>query len=129
MPRFAAVADANAMDRSIRNSQIKDAYLRGESLFEVGNSFDLSHEMVRLILKRQKVELRRQGKPGGLSPDQLQIAKRRYAAGASTHQISRELSVAQETVRSALIFAGVTLRSPSAAIKKARERIECGDVA
>ena len=49
--------------------------------------------------------------PRHISASQLSVAKRLYAAGASTHTLSRHLGLGQETVRLNLMRAGVAIRS------------------
>lgn len=48
-----------------------------------------------------------------ITADQLRTAKRMYRGGASTHTIASHLKIGQETVRSNLVLAGVTMRSPA----------------
>jgi len=116
-----------------RNTAIIKAYQDGNSLHDVGAMFDLSFEGIRKILKRYGVERRRRGQYGGLSPKQLAAAKIMYTAGKSTWTIAREIGAAQETVRSALIRAGIVMRSPSHAIRLGlrdrKERIANAQVA
>lgn len=57
-----------------------------------------------------------------ITPDQLRTAKRMYRAGASTHTIASHLKIGQETVRSNLILAGVTMRSPAEGQRVAAQR-------
>lgn len=58
-----------------------------------------------------------------ITPDQLRTAKRMYLReGASTHTIASHLKIGQETVRSNLILAGVTMRSPAEGQRAAAQR-------
>lgn len=58
-----------------------------------------------------------------ITPEQLRTAKRMYVhEGASTHTIASHLKIGQETVRSNLIAAGVTMRSPADGQRAAAQR-------
>ena len=57
-----------------------------------------------------------------IAEDKKLQAIKLYGEGLSTHDIAREISIAQESVRRVLIAAKVTLRSPMEAISLAMKR-------
>lgn len=104
--------------------QMETAYRACGDLRSAANRLAISRETLRKGLKNSGIATRR-GRPGGLSAEGVGQAKSLYLDDRlSTHAIASRLGVGQETVRAALIYAGVTLRSPSLAISIGMRRSE-----
>jgi hypothetical protein len=86
--------------------ELVEAYLAGATLAQLGERFRAHRATIASELDRLGVARRYRLIEG----ERLDLAIQRYWAGLSVATIGRELSVSGETVRKALIQAGVRLR-------------------
>ena len=96
--------------------QMERAYKAGIDLRVIANQARLSHETVRKRLKKRGVKLRRCGRPGGLTPAQLEEAKALYKNGFSLSAVAGLIGANTPTVRYTLILHGVKMRTRSQAL-------------
>lgn len=89
-------------------------YRLGCSIREIADIIDLSYDTVRATLKREGVE-RRIGTPYLNTHHDDQI-KKLYLDGSSTHEIAKQLDLAQTTVHRYLVRMKVPLRDRVEAI-------------
>ncbi|CAN5229630.1 hypothetical protein BH09ACT6_BH09ACT6_16470 [soil metagenome] len=83
-------------------------YESGETSTSLAAEFGVAKSTILRILRTNNVVVRRQP----LNPDQTLEATRLYASGLSLSQVAKRLDVNQETMRVAIICAGVTMRPP-----------------
>ena len=86
-------------------------YGRGETSTALAEEFGVAKSTILRILRENRVVVRRQS----LTPEQASEASRLYESGLSLSQVAEQLQVNQETMRVAIIAAGVTLRPPTKA--------------
>jgi transposase-like protein len=77
----------------------------------LAEEFGVAKSTVLRLLREQRVVVRRQP----LTPEQMSEAARLYESGLSLSQVATRLSVNQETMRVAILKAGVALREPTKA--------------
>ena len=81
-------------------------YRACETVYELGDRFGISRQLVAETLKRHGVKMRRQG----LSPEQVDEAVRLYRAGNSLARIGERLGADSTTVLNRLRERGVRMR-------------------
>ena len=84
------------------------AYLAGATALALAGKHSTHRTTVLALLERRQVS--RRGRV--LTPDHIQRAASSYASGRSCASIAKELQVNPETVRQALLKAGVAMRRP-----------------
>jgi hypothetical protein len=84
------------------------AYLAGATALALAGKYLIHRTTVLALLERQQVA--RRGRV--LTPDHIERAVSSYASGRSCASIGKELQVNPETVRQALLKAGVAIRKP-----------------
>lgn len=89
--------------------ELVDAYQAGASWSELSVQFGIGKTTVWAHLRRQEVPKRKFHKLHGAEFDKL---VERYAAGVSMRSLAEEFGVSREAVRSALVDAGVEVRTP-----------------
>ena len=106
-----------------RRDLIARLYLSGFSFRDIALAISCTNNTIIAALKAHSIRARRKhmSKPPIAEDKKLQAIKL-YGEGLSTHDIAREISIAQESVRRVLIAAKVTLRSPMEAISLAMKR-------
>lgn len=82
-------------------------YLEGSTVYELAHQFSIRRQTVSEILERRGVARRYQK----ISPEQLDLACTLYADGLSLTMVGKQLGRRAETVRQALMKAGVEIRS------------------
>jgi IS30 family transposase len=85
-------------------------YATGLSLLKIAKQLGRAHSSIQRVLVGADVALRPMGKPCKLTAEQVAQAAVDYQAGESTVVIGKRLGVGSETVRRALLRAGVALR-------------------
>lgn len=86
-------------------------YAAGETSTALAAEYDVAKSTILGILRAHNVVVRRQT----LTVEQVSEAARLYESGLSLSQVAGRLDVNQETMRMAILKAGVTLRSPTMA--------------
>jgi hypothetical protein len=89
-------------------AQLVADYQAGRSTTWLMRSYKVGKGTVLGILEEQGVKMRGQGIPD----DRLQEAIALYTSGLSLKQVAAQLVCSAETVRQALMAAGVSLRAP-----------------
>ena len=84
------------------------AYLAGATALALASKHSIHRTTVLAVLERHKVS--RRGRV--LTPDHIERAVSSYALGCSCASIGKDLRVNPETVRQALLKAGVAMRKP-----------------
>lgn len=84
-------------------------YSNGETSTALAEDFKVAKSTILRILRENSVVARRQP----LTGKQVTLAKRLYESGLSLSQVAEQMFVNQETMRVAIIKAGVKLRSPT----------------
>jgi transposase-like protein len=84
------------------------AYLAGATALALASKHSIHRTTVLALLERHQIS--RRGRV--LTPDRIERAVSSYALGCSCASIGRELRVNPETVRQALLKAGVAMRKP-----------------
>lgn len=84
-------------------------YEAGETTTALAADYGVAKSTIIGILRQKRVVVRRQP----LTPEQVSEAARLYESGLSLSQVAAQLSVNQETMRVAIISAGVTIRPPT----------------
>lgn len=100
---------ARQAQRRLREAQVKELvadYLAGSTVYELADQFGVHRHTVSGILERRGVSRRYQK----LSPEQLDLACTLYRGGLSLTKVGRQLGRPAETVRQALMKAGVEIR-------------------
>jgi DNA-binding NarL/FixJ family response regulator len=109
-----AFADLTARDRSSAGSQPEEieelvaAYLAGATALALAGKHSIHRTTVLALLERHQVA--RRGRV--LTPGHIERAVSAYASGRSCASIAKDLKVNPETVRQALLKAGVAMRRP-----------------
>lgn len=75
----------------------------------LASEFGVAKSTILRLLREERVVVRRQP----LADDQIGQAKSLYEAGLSLSEVAEEMQVNQETMRVAIIEAGVELRPPT----------------
>ena len=86
-------------------------YRNGETSTVLADEFGVAKSTVLRILRDAHVVVRRQP----MTPDQVGQAATLYESGLSLSHVARQLEVNQETMRVAILKAGVVLREPTKA--------------
>lgn len=86
-----------------------ERYEAGETSTALAEAFGVAKSTILGILRANSVVVRRQP----LTQEQVNEAARLYESGLSLSQVSERLEVNQETMRVAILDAGVTLRPPT----------------
>ncbi len=84
-------------------------YEGGDTTTQLAEDYGVAKSTIIGILRERKVVVRRQS----LSPEQVKAAAQLYESGLSLSQVAERLKVNQETMRVAIIAAGVHLRPPT----------------
>ncbi|MCI9857240.1 hypothetical protein MIBA_03305 [Microbacterium proteolyticum] len=84
-------------------------YASGETSTALAEDFRVAKSTILRILRENSVVVRRQP----LTTEQMKQAVMLYESGRSLSQVAKEMSVNQETMRVAIIKAGVELRPPT----------------
>ena len=94
-----------------QRTEVARRYGTGDTTTQLAKDYGVAKSTIIGILREQNVVVRRQP----LKPEQVSEAARLYETGLSLSQVARRLDVNQETMRIAIIKAGVTLREPTRA--------------
>lgn len=86
-------------------------YSNGETSTTLAEEYGVAKSTILRILREARVVVRRQP----MTPDQVSEAAQLYQAGLSLSQVAKQLDVNQETMRAAIMRAGVVLREPTKA--------------
>ncbi|MEV7758945.1 helix-turn-helix domain-containing protein [Microbacterium sp. NPDC089180] len=86
-------------------------YSNGETSTALAEKYGVAKSTILRILREARVVVRRQP----LTHDQVREAARLYESGLSLSQVAKRLDVNQETMRTAILKAGVVLREPTRA--------------
>jgi len=90
---------------------VASRYEAGATTTQLANEYGVAKSTIIGILRSAQVVVRRQS----LTPEQVSEAARLYRKGLSLSQVATQLGVNQETMRVAVIRAGVALREPTKA--------------
>ena len=99
------------IQRRLPSEEIEElvaAYLAGATALVLAGKHSIHRTTVLALLERHQVS--RRGRV--LTPDHIEQAVSLYASGGSCASIGKELQVNPETIRQALLKAGVAMRSP-----------------
>lgn len=94
-----------------QQSAVVTRYSNGETSTTLAEEYGVAKSTILRILREARVLVRRQP----MTPDQVSEASRLYQAGLSLSQVAKQLDVNQETMRAAILRAGVVLREPTKA--------------
>ena len=86
-----------------------ERYEAGETSTTLAQAYGVAKSTILGILRANSVVVRRQP----LTANQLSEATQLYSSGLSLSQVAERLDVNQETMRVAIVGAGVTLRPPT----------------
>ncbi|WP_431779122.1 helix-turn-helix domain-containing protein [Microbacterium aurantiacum] len=86
-------------------------YSNGETSTALAEEYGVTKSTISRILREARVVVRRQP----MTPEQVSEAAQLYEAGLSLSQVPKRLEVNQETMRTAILKAGVVLREPTKA--------------
>ncbi|KAB1643906.1 hypothetical protein [Gulosibacter chungangensis] len=92
-------------------AQVVARYSAGDTTTVLAKDYDVAKSTIIGILRANNVVVRRQP----MTADQVSQAARLYESGLSLSQVAATLDVNQETMRVAIIKAGVVLREPTRA--------------
>ena len=101
---------AKQVHRRLREPEIVElvtGYLAGSTVYELADQFRVHRHTVSGVLERRGISRRYQK----LSPDQLDLACALYRDGLSLTKVGGQLGRRAETVRQALMRAGVEIRA------------------
>lgn len=90
-------------------AEVVQRYTSGEPSTALADHFKVAKSTILRILRENSVVVRRQP----LTSKQVATAKRLYESGLSLSAVAEQMSVNQETMRVAIINAGVRLRAPT----------------
>ena len=99
------------VQRRLPSEEIEElvaGYLAGATALTLASKHSIHRSTVLALLERHQVS--RRGRV--LTPDHIERAVSSYASGRSCASIAKELQVNPETVRQALLKAGVAMRRP-----------------
>ncbi len=91
--------------------EVARRYEAGDITTQLAKEYRVAKSTIIGILREQNVVVRRQP----LTPEQVSEAAHLYEDGLSLSQVARQLGVNQETMRTAILNAGVVLREPTRA--------------
>ena len=97
------------VQRRLRPTAIKDLvarYQAGDTVYQLATQFAIHRTTVSSLLERRRVPRRN----GPLSPAQIDRAKELYVTGQSLANVARQIGCQANTVRLALVKAGVRTR-------------------
>lgn len=100
----------NRLSDEVRD-EVAVRYEAGDTTTQLASGYGVAKSTVLGILRAKNVVVRRQP----LTVDQVHEAADMYQSGLSLSQVAKRLDVNQETMRVAIIRAGVALREPSKA--------------
>lgn len=109
-PLGGAPRTGRQVHRRLREPEIDDlvaGYMAGSTVYELAHQFSIHRQTVSEILERRGVSRRYQK----LSHEQLDLACTLYGDGLSLTKVGEQLGRRAETVRQALMKAGVEIRS------------------
>lgn len=86
-----------------------ERYEAGETSTALAEAYGVAKSTILGILRANSVVVRRQP----LTPEQIGEAARLYESGLSLSQVAKRLGINQETMRVAIVDAGVALRQPT----------------
>lgn len=86
-------------------------YSNGETSTTLAEEYGVAKSTILRILREARVVVRRQP----MTLEQVSEAAQLYEAGLSLSQVAKRLDVNQETMRTAILKAGVVLREPTRA--------------
>ncbi|MBP2436064.1 hypothetical protein [Microbacterium amylolyticum] len=86
-------------------------YSAGDTTTRLAEDFDVAKSTILGILRANNVVVRRQP----LTVMQVAEAAQLYESGLSLSQVAEHLQVNQETMRVAILKAGITMRAPTGA--------------
>ncbi|WP_299303361.1 hypothetical protein [uncultured Brachybacterium sp.] len=92
-------------------ADVASRYSAGETSTALAKEYGVANSTILGILRANSVVVRRQP----LTKQQVAEAARLYEAGSSLSQVAEVLKVNQETMRMAILKAGVVLRDPTKA--------------
>ncbi|MBB2976137.1 transposase-like protein [Microbacterium endophyticum] len=98
--------------------EVAARYGAGDATTQLAKDYGVAKSTIIGILRDKKVVMRRQP----LTTGQVSEATRLYESGLSLSQVAKQLDVNQETMRTAILKAGVTLRPPTQALAEPTER-------
>lgn len=98
----------NRLSNEVR-ATVAERYAAGETTTALAQEYGVAKSTIIGILRDRNVVMRRQP----LTAEQVREAARLYESGLSLSQVAQQLKVNQETMRAAIIGAGVELRPPS----------------
>ncbi|WP_454116475.1 helix-turn-helix domain-containing protein [Microbacterium aurum] len=90
-------------------SEVVRRYSSGETSTALAEDFKVAKSTILRILRENSVVVRRQP----LTGKQVSMAKRLYESGLSLSEVADQMFVNQETMRGAIVNAGVELRPPT----------------
>lgn len=90
-------------------ADVATRYAAGETSTALAKEYGVAKSTILGILRAKNVVVRRQP----LAPEQVSEATRLYESGLSLSQVAEQLKINQETMRVAIIAAGVELRPPT----------------
>ncbi|MFZ1301666.1 MAG: hypothetical protein WAQ27_03805 [Candidatus Microsaccharimonas sp.] len=88
-----------------------ERYGAGETTTALAQEYGVAKSTIIGILRARNVVMRRQP----LTTEQVSEAARLYKSGLSLSQVAERLRINQETMRTAILAAGVVLRAPTGA--------------
>ena len=94
-----------------QRAEVVARYCEGDTSTALAEEFGVARSTVLRLLREARVVVRRQP----MAPEQVSEAARLYESGLSLSQVAKHLEVNQETMRLAILKAGVTLREPTKA--------------
>ena len=89
--------------------EVVERYAAGETSTALAGYFKVAKSTILGILRANDVVVRRRA----LAPETVVEATRLYGSGLSLSQVAEQLGVNQETMRVAILAAGVSLRAPA----------------
>lgn len=98
----------NRLSKEIRTT-VAERYAAGETTTALAQEYGVAKSTIIGILRDMSVVMRRQP----LTAEQVSEAARLYESGLSLSQVAEQLKVNQETMRVAIISAGVMIRPPA----------------
>ncbi|WP_424447932.1 helix-turn-helix domain-containing protein [Microbacterium arborescens] len=100
-------------------SEVVRRYSGGETSTVLAEEFKVAKSTILRILRENSVVVRRQP----LTGKQVSMAKRLYESGLSLSEVADQMFVNQETMRVAIIAAGVELRPPTGGRNRRKSQI------
>ncbi len=94
--------------RDETRNEVAVRYEAGDTTTQLAKDYGVATSTIIGILRAKSVVVRRQP----LTPEQVSEASRLYESGQSLSQVAERLDINQETMRTAILKAGVVLRKP-----------------